>query len=182
MVETNAYRTVRHLFQAKAKPLGLRILGGANGLDNQITSSRIQKLGLGLAGYTEYLDTGRVQFVGRTETHLLNTLSDAERTEALQRVFKLSIPCVVVAGGSDPPPEMLALAREYAVPLLMSSVSSARAIDEITECWWMSSEWVCCSSGDRESVRASVLSNWSCAAIGWSATISSRFGDRVRST
>ncbi len=133
MAQTNAYRTVRHVFQAKAKPLELRILGGANGLDNRITSPRIQKLGLGLAGYTEYLDPGRVQFIGRTEAHLLMTLNESERREALKRVFELSIACVVVAGGTEPPPEMLLFAREYAVPLLLTLTHSARAIDEITE-------------------------------------------------
>ena len=133
MAQSNAYRTVRHLFQAKAKPLELRILGGANGLDNVITSPRIQKLGLGLAGYTEYLDSGRVQFIGRTETHLLKTLSEEERRKALQRVFELSIACVVVAGGTEPPPETLEFARKYAVPLMLTPIPSARAIDEVTE-------------------------------------------------
>lgn len=133
MDQTIAFRTVRHVFQAKAKPLELRILGGANGLDNRITSPRIQKLGLGLAGYTEYLDPGRVQVIGRTETHLLDTLSESDRITALKRVFELSIACVVVAGGTEPPPEMLRFAREYAVPLMLTPVPSARAIDEITE-------------------------------------------------
>jgi HPr kinase/phosphorylase len=133
MGEETAFRTVGQLYQAKARPLQLRLTGGVNGLENRITSPRIQKLGLALSGYVDYLHPGRVQFVGRSETHFLTTLGEGERLQALRRPFDLSLCCIVVTGGLEPPVELVSCAREYAVPILLTPVSSSRAVDEVTE-------------------------------------------------
>lgn len=131
--ESVSSRTVRQLYQAKAKSLKLRLAAGANGLDNQISSPRIQKLGLSLAGYTNYLDRGRVQFIGRSEMGLLSNFSEKERTDSLRKTFSLGVSCVVITGGMTPPVELLNLAKEYAVPVLITPLPTIRTVDEITE-------------------------------------------------
>jgi len=133
MNEEPPFRTVAQLYQAKARSLSLRLCGGVNGLENRITSPRVQKLGLALAGYTQYLDPGRVQFLGRTETGLLAMLPEQERNQAIRRPFEFSICCIVVSGGAEPEPELLTVAREAAVPILVTPLPSLRAIDEVTE-------------------------------------------------
>lgn len=125
--------TVSELYEAKARSLNIRLSGGVNGLGNRITSPRNQKLGLALAGYTDYLRTGRVLFIGRTESNYLSTLNEEERRAALKRPFELKICCIVVSGGLEPPPELVESARQFSVPLLLVNVPSARAIDEIAE-------------------------------------------------
>ena len=47
--------------------LGLTLLAGERGLTHRVTSSRIQKPGLALAGYTEHLHPSRIQVLGNTE-------------------------------------------------------------------------------------------------------------------
>ena len=133
MGEVAAFRTVGQLYQAKARALRFRLTGGVNGLENRITSARIQKLGLALSGYVDYLQPGRVQFVGHSETRFLSTLGEERRIQALRRPFDLSLCCIVVTSGLEPPVELVACAKEYAVPILSTPVSSSRAIDEITE-------------------------------------------------
>jgi HPr kinase/phosphorylase len=124
---------VRELYEGKARALGFRLGGGVNGLDNQITSPRIQKLGLALAGYTDSLHPGRVQFAGRTEINYLSKLDDASRKTAASKIFQLKPCCVVVTYGLTPPDELSVPAQECGVPLLQTDVISPRAMDEVSE-------------------------------------------------
>ena len=51
--------------------LTLELVAGAAGLDREITSPYIQKTGLALAGYHEYLRPGRVLIYGDSEVRYL---------------------------------------------------------------------------------------------------------------
>lgn len=132
MPQSEPFLTIRQLYEAKARPLALKLSGGVNGLDNRITSPRIQKLGLALAGFTSYLDQGRIQIIGRTEATFLTGLIPDKLPETVSGLFQLKICCIVATGGFVPPQELLKAARDQAVPVLLTPVPSARAIDEIT--------------------------------------------------
>lgn len=125
--------TVRDLYEARARALGLELMGGLNGLENPITSARIQKLGLALAGYTDYLHSGRIQFLGGTEIDYLSRLSHTLRNEAISRVFGFNLCGIIVTRGLDVPPELIEHAINYRVPVLRTSTPSSRAIDIVTE-------------------------------------------------
>ena len=127
------FKAVSELYQVKARDLGLRLTGGVNGLENQIDSPRPQKLGLALAGYTDYLRSGRVQFLGRTEMNFLNRLEEAERKEACKRPFVLDLSGIVVTNGLEPPRELREYAKQFGVPILLTDAVSTRALDEISE-------------------------------------------------
>ena len=69
--------TVGHLLRGRADAygLGLELLAGATGLDREISSPYIQKTGLALAGYHEYLRPGRVLIYGDSEIRYLQSLA-----------------------------------------------------------------------------------------------------------
>lgn len=125
--------TVRDLYESRARALGLELLGGVNGLENPITSARIQKLGLALAGYTDYLHSGRIQFLGGTEIDYLSRLSHTLRNEAISRVFGFNLCCMIVTRGLEVPAELVEHAKNYRVPVLRTATASSRAIDVVTE-------------------------------------------------
>jgi HPr kinase/phosphorylase len=133
MPEKYRFKTVSELYRVKASHLGLKLAGGVNGLENQIDSPRIQKLGLALAGYTDYLRSGRVQSLGRTEMNFLNRLGEVERKEACRRPFELELACIVITSGLEPPQELREYARQFSVPILLTDSVSTRALDEISE-------------------------------------------------
>ncbi len=133
MPEKEKFKAVSELYRVKARDLGLKLTGGVNGLENQIDSPRIQKLGLALAGYTDYLRSGRVQFLGRTEMNFLNRLGEAERKEACRRPFALELACIVITSGLEPPQELREYAKQFSVPILLTDSVSTRALDEISE-------------------------------------------------
>ena len=73
---------IARLLEDPDSGLQLTLVTGAEGLGRVITSSRIQKPGLALAGYTEHLHPERVQVFGNTEISYLNTLDEATQREA----------------------------------------------------------------------------------------------------
>src|SRR5574337_840474 len=98
--------------------LQLSLVAGRQGLSRRISSSRIQKPGLVLAGFLEYLHKERVQVFGNTEMSYLATLPRERAVEMLRTFFAQDIACLVVTKGLDAPPEMVAAAEEAGVPLL----------------------------------------------------------------
>src|SRR5713226_1991643 len=87
--------------------LPLDLLAGADGLHRFITSPYIQKTGLALAGFHEYLKPGRVLIFGESEIRYLESLETSARASALRLALTLDFPCVLITGGFPPPPELV---------------------------------------------------------------------------
>ena len=112
--------------------LPLELLAGADGLPRVITSPHIQKTGLALAGFHEYLKAGRVLIFGESEIRYLESLAAPARSAALRLALTVDVPCVVITGGSQPPAELLVEAERAKLPLLKTSVPTPTAIAKLT--------------------------------------------------
>lgn len=125
--------TVGGLLDARPEAIGLplELLAGQSGLARPITSPYIQKTGLALAGFHEYLQPGRVLVYAESELRFLEALDTTHRREALVRSFATDIPCVLVTGGEPVPHEMIAEANRAAVPVLRTSAVTAAAIGKL---------------------------------------------------
>jgi len=132
MEEKQNFVTIRDFYQTMAKPLGLRIVGGVNGLDKKIDNPRVQNLGLGLACYTEYLMAGRIQVLGRTENNYLNKLDSGARSKAIKGIFKAPLSCILITAGISPIKELIDGSVESAIPVLTTGMETERAIDKVT--------------------------------------------------
>ncbi|MEO8681870.1 MAG: HPr kinase/phosphorylase, partial [Vicinamibacterales bacterium] len=128
--------TVRGLLDLRPETVGLSIdlLAGAHGLDRLITSPYIQKTGLALAGFHEYLQAGRILIFGDSELRFLDSLEPARRREALaQAIAAVDLPCLLVTGGGAAMPPEIAVAGELAnLPILRTPVPTATAIGKLT--------------------------------------------------
>ena len=126
--------TVRGLLDARPESVGLSIdlLAGARGLERHITSPYIQKTGLALAGFHEYLQAGRILLFGDSEVRFLESLDPAARSLALSNSFTAHLPCLLVTGGSELPPEVEIEGERADVPILRTSVPTATAIGKLT--------------------------------------------------
>jgi HPr kinase/phosphorylase len=112
--------------------LDLDLLAGAAGLDRRITLPYIQKTGLALAGFDEYLRSGRVLIFGESEIRFLERMTAAERAGALRRLFSRDLPCVMVTMGLESPSELASEAERGNVPLLRTALSTPAAIARLT--------------------------------------------------
>src|SRR5438034_1803307 len=112
--------------------LPLELLAGAAGLDRGITSTHIQKTGLALAGFHEYLRPGRVLIFGESEIRYLEGLDTAARIASLRLALTLDFPCVVITGGFAPPAELMIEAENARLPLLRTSIATPTAIAKLS--------------------------------------------------
>ena len=126
--------TIAGLLRSRPESIGLPIemLAGETGSERQILSPHIQKTGLALAGFDEYLQPGRVLVFGESEVRYLESLAPAERMNVLAAAFNHDIPAVLITSGWNPPAEVLAAATRYHVPLLRTPVATPHAIAKIT--------------------------------------------------
>ena len=115
-----------------APEIDLTLLAGTPGLSRLVTSPHIQKTGLALAGFDQFLRPGRVLIFGESEVRYLEGMPQASRREAASRVLSRDIPCVVVTGGLTPPTELVEEATRASVPLIHTSLPTPTAIAKIT--------------------------------------------------
>ena len=85
-----------------------------------IMNSDLNRPGLQFSGFYEHYDNTRIQIVGKSEFAYLERYSDDERFGSINEFLATKPPAVVITRGLDPFKEMLALAENYEVPLLLS--------------------------------------------------------------
>ena len=112
--------------------LTLELLAGGDGLDRPITSPHVQKTGLALAGFHEYLRPGRVLIFGESEIRYLESLQPDARTAALRLALTLDFPCLLITGGFTPPRELVQEAERARRPLLKTLVATPTAIAKLS--------------------------------------------------
>ena len=83
--------TVAELLQGAPPELQLRLAAGEAGLEQTIRLSRVQRPGLALTGYTDYIRYGRVQIVGASELGYLRNLSPGRRSAKLAKLCLLPV-------------------------------------------------------------------------------------------
>src|SRR2546426_9036024 len=112
--------------------LPLELVAGADGLDRLITSPHIQKTGLALAGFHEYLKPGRVLIFGESEIRYLESLAVTGRLDSMRLALTLDFPCILITGGFAAPAELVVEAERGKLPLLQTSIVTPTAIAKLT--------------------------------------------------
>ncbi|GAC1338097.1 MAG: HPr(Ser) kinase/phosphatase [Myxococcales bacterium] len=122
---------VEQLLKDTQFDLRLELLGGEAGLDRRVVSSRIQKPGLALTGFTEHIHKDRLQVFGNTELSYLATLPLSEQRARVRELFALPISCLIVTKNLPVDEMMRREAEDARVPLLRSSHLSSTFIDNV---------------------------------------------------
>jgi len=111
--------------------LRLTLVAGKRGLLRKISSPRIQKPGLVLTGYVEYVHKERLQVFGNTEMSYLATLPRERAHEVMRSFFAQEVACLVVTKGLPIPPELISAADECNVPVFQTTHLSSTFIETI---------------------------------------------------
>jgi HPr kinase/phosphorylase len=117
--------------RTEAFGLAIQLLSGRAGLNRLVTNPHVQKTGLALAGFHEYLKPGRVLIFGESEIRYLESLEPAARTRALRQVTAHDFPCILITGGHTPPVELLLEGDEARLPILKTTVPTPTAIAKL---------------------------------------------------
>jgi HPr kinase/phosphorylase len=122
---------VRELLLPEAR-LRLKLAAGRAGLDRTVHLSRVQRPGLALTGFTDYIRYGRVQIMGSSELGYLGTLAPARRRAVLARLGRCRISCFIVTKGLAPPSELKAECQARGIPLLVTPTDSTAFIKHLS--------------------------------------------------
>ena len=127
--------TVGALLRSRPEAFGLplELLAGADGLDRVITSPHIQKTGLALAGFHEYLKPGRVLIFGESEIRYLESLDAPARVGGAAARARRSTSRASHHRRVRRRPRSSSLEAERArLPLLKTSVATPTAIAKLS--------------------------------------------------
>ena len=81
--------------------LTLELLAGGAGVNREITSPHVQKTGLALAGFQEFLKPGRILILGDSEIRYLEAMESDARLRVLRLALRPDVPCVVAFSSHD---------------------------------------------------------------------------------
>jgi HPr kinase/phosphorylase len=115
---------VSELVLSGAEGLKLDLAAGRAGLESRIHQARVQRPGLALTGYTDYIRYGRVQIVGSSEAGYLRKLEARQRRKVLAKLCRCRISCFVVTKGIPPAPELLSACESRGIPVLTTPLES----------------------------------------------------------
>jgi HPr kinase/phosphorylase len=122
---------ISRLLEESPYDLQLSLVAGKDGLGRRISSSRIQKPGLALTGFTEHLHAERVQVFGNTEISYLRTLSDDEQREVMKKLFESQLSCVIVTKGLDIPQALVDGCERTRLALMRTPLASSAFISQV---------------------------------------------------
>ena len=85
----------------------------------QVTATEVYRPGILLAGYYENFDSKRIQIIGLTEMSYL------------EKLFSFQPPAIVLTRGMQPLSEMMQFAKQYGVPILMSTEMTSALMGQL---------------------------------------------------
>jgi HPr kinase/phosphorylase len=125
--------SARYFFEHMKDRFKLRIMAGEAGLDRRMVDKNLHRPGLALAGYVDLFTHHRLQVFGNTEVYYLRSLAADERRQAVEKIAKFEIPCIVVTSGNEFAPEILEVFNAHDIPVLYTPIETTQAIYLITD-------------------------------------------------
>jgi HPr kinase/phosphorylase len=124
--------TAEVLLSPALEGLRLRVVAGEQGFTRPISWGRIQRPGLALAGFLPFIKPGRIQIVGESELHYLETMPPEVRRERIASICALPVAAFVVTKGQRVPEELSRECHAQKIPLLVSDQTTSVVIQSIT--------------------------------------------------
>lgn len=123
---------VSKLLNHSAIYLNLELICGKDYLSvRNISSYKIQKPSLALAGFVKHIHKDRIQILGETEISYLSSLDSDKRCGSIKNLLEQDVACLVVTKKLDIPYEVIKIAEIYKVPLFRTDLDTETAINNI---------------------------------------------------
>lgn len=116
----------------KDDDLNLNLVAGIKGLKRKITFSKIQKPGLAFAGFTNYVNKGRVQVIGLSEVDYLSKMSLNKQKTIFRKFLQAKPACIVFAKSIEVPDFLVKSANKYNIAIFSSNHPTSTLIEKIT--------------------------------------------------
>jgi HPr kinase/phosphorylase len=124
---------VQELEQNKENYLGLVLMSGRKGLRKRISHPQVQKMGLALTGFTQFIDPERLQIIGNTEMAYFQTLAADRQEDVIHRICHLELSGVVFTRNLEIPKLLLKETDEKGIPLFRTPLVTTDFIERVTQ-------------------------------------------------
>lgn len=124
---------VQELEQSEEHHLELTLMAGRNGLKKKITHSQVQKMGLALTGFTQFVNPERLQIIGNTEMAYFKTLTPEMQEKVVRQICSLPLSCLVITRGLEVPELLLRESDEKGIPVFRTNLRSFDFIEKVTK-------------------------------------------------
>jgi HPr kinase/phosphorylase len=124
---------IQELEQNREHHLGLTLMGGRKGLKKKITHPQIQKMGLALTGFIEFVAPERLQIIGNTEMAYLRTLTSDLQEKVIHQICSLELSCLVITRNLEVPELLLEEADKKDIPLFRTNLPTTDFIERVTK-------------------------------------------------
>ena len=102
------------------EPLHLTLLNKEVDVDKvELRQSDVNRPALQLAGFFEHFDYERLQIVGMVESAYVEQRYEDHGLAVYEKIFQAGIPCMVFCRDLKPADDVIALATQYNIPLLL---------------------------------------------------------------
>jgi len=124
---------VQELEKDREHRLELTLMAGRNGINKKITHSQVQKMGLALTGFIQFINPERLQIIGNTEMAYFKTLAPGVQEKVIHQICSLSLSCLVITRGLEIPELLLREADEKGIPVFRTNLRSFDFIEQVTK-------------------------------------------------
>ncbi len=124
---------VQELEQNPEYHLELTLMAGRSGLKKKITHSQVQKMGLALTGFIQFINPERLQIIGNTEIAYFKTLTQEMNEKVIHQICSLPLSCLVITRGLEIPELLLREADEKGIPVFRTNLRSFDFIERVTK-------------------------------------------------
>jgi HPr kinase/phosphorylase len=118
--------TVTEMLQSPMLRMPLTQVNASVPTTRLINDKNIHRPQLALAGYVGLFTYHRVQIFGNTEVHYLKSLTPKRRQQAFRTLAQFEIPCIIVTNSHTLGDELVEIATQYTIPILVTPLETTR--------------------------------------------------------
>lgn len=107
---------VKHLM----KDLGLNIIAGKVGLENEIKAEMLSRPGVELAGFLDFFDKERLILIGSKEDHFMNLLPEDIKRQRIENIMMQKPPAIIFSVNVEISDMFIELGDKYEVAIVKS--------------------------------------------------------------
>lgn len=96
-----------------------------------LNTVNVSRPGLQLAGFFDYFGASRIQVLGNAEMQFLRKMTYEDRVYILTQFFKYPIPCIVLARDNMPMQELVDIARQNGVPIMIAHTTTTAIVNHL---------------------------------------------------
>ena len=110
----------------------MTLVAGRKGLKRRINHSQVQKMGLALTGFIQFINPERLQVIGNTEMAYFRTLAPNLQDDVIRKICSLDLCCLVITRSLEIPDLLLREADVRGIPLFRTNLRSFEFIERAT--------------------------------------------------